>query len=436
MKRACWLTARLIDGRASGLTRAESLLLEEHVSTCASCAFDAGMLSQLQQLSDAAANSLQPTARARAIAGALEGHARQQCVCVPMRAWFWPSALGAALALAVIALGVTLRPAPTPSSAARVATDHLIAGQVTSSGRALGRDEQVPSEARLYSERGGTVALAHATVDLRTRTRADWRAGTRTLHLRAGSLMAEVDPTVGERFTVQTDRFRVLVLGTRFEVSADSVRVERGRVLVQSFEGRELAFLTSGQRYDRPQDGVRTDATRPAQAPAPSVAAPAKADATQESRSSLPADRTSASERSATDRAPAPRLTAAERLDQARVALASGEVSTARAIVDAVLSGRPDASWRAEALSLRAECSLVDGHLQAAVSGYLLVADRYSKLAAGENALFAAARIEAEHGEPARATAVLERYLTRYPQGRFVKEAERRVRALRATSAP
>jgi hypothetical protein len=86
---------------------------------------------------------------------------------------------------------------------------------------------------------------------------------------------------------------------------------------------------------------------------------------------------------------------------------------------------------RAEALSLRAECALVAGDLAGAAADYRLVARRFSNLPAGENALFASARIDADRLSGSPAQAGLMRYLARYPGGRFVKEATSRLRELR-----
>jgi len=91
---------------------------------------------------------------------------------------------------------------------------------------------------------------------------------------------------------------------------------------------------------------------------------------------------------------------------------------------------RLSAAERAEALSLRADCALVEGDLAAAASGYLQVAERFARLPAGENALFAAGRLEAERGAHAAARKLLARYLEQYPHGRFVKEASARLRSL------
>jgi TolA-binding protein len=74
------------------------------------------------------------------------------------------------------------------------------------------------------------------------------------------------------------------------------------------------------------------------------------------------------------------------------------------------------------------------GEFAQARAAFVRVADQFAPLPAAETALFEAARIEAEHGQPARARALLQRYLTRYPSGSFVIEARRRQKNM--ASAP
>jgi tetratricopeptide (TPR) repeat protein len=117
-------------------------------------------------------------------------------------------------------------------------------------------------------------------------------------------------------------------------------------------------------------------------------------------------------------------------LREARAQLAEQHVADARRSLEAALAAARNDGERAEALSLRAECALVAGDLGGAVEAYLRVARSYSSRPAGENALFAAARLEAERGRTAAAATLFERYLSRYPDGRFVKEAGQRLRDL------
>jgi TolA-binding protein len=123
-------------------------------------------------------------------------------------------------------------------------------------------------------------------------------------------------------------------------------------------------------------------------------------------------------------------------LEQARERLSLRDISAARRGIEHVLSEPLADELRAEALSLRAECELLQGKPTAARDAYLDVFRRYPGLAAGENALFAAARSEAEHGSAERAAAYFESYLKRYPGGRFAKEATARLHALAPEPPP
>jgi hypothetical protein len=209
---------------------------------------------------------------------------------------------------------------------------------------------------------------------------------------------------------VGTARFDVKVLGTRFEVTLDRVSVEHGHVLVVAPDNSLLADLHGGESY--------------AYAP-PSAAASAHARSVRETaRGAKTAARRSD--------AAAPRADAAALIDRARGELGGKQVGAARATIDSALALSPEPRLRAEALTLRAECALVDGDQGAAVEAYLRVARAFSELPAGENALYAAARLEAERQRSAAAAQLLERYLDRYPQGRFEREARARLRALSA----
>ena len=117
-------------------------------------------------------------------------------------------------------------------------------------------------------------------------------------------------------------------------------------------------------------------------------------------------------------------------LSSARSHLAAGNVAPARSDIDRALevaSARPD---KAEAFSLRAECALVAGNRLEAARRYLEVARRYRDLDAGETALFAAARLEANAGQVVSARTHLRQYLSQYPDGRFRDEATQRLELL------
>jgi TolA-binding protein len=111
--------------------------------------------------------------------------------------------------------------------------------------------------------------------------------------------------------------------------------------------------------------------------------------------------------------------------------LASGDAKQARARIHRAIALRPEPSLEAEANALLAECALVEGDRKEAARIYEEVSRRYDKRPAAETALFAAARTAQEGGDRARARELLARYIQRYPQGRFVKEAQRRLGQLK-----
>jgi TolA-binding protein len=115
----------------------------------------------------------------------------------------------------------------------------------------------------------------------------------------------------------------------------------------------------------------------------------------------------------------------AQRLASARRALGAGRVAEAEKLAEGVLSGRASAREAAEARTLLADCAVSRGQPERAALLYLAVAKSFPGLPAGENALFAGARLTERVYGKARAQGLFEQYLQRYPRGRFRQEAER-----------
>jgi outer membrane protein assembly factor BamD (BamD/ComL family) len=74
---------------------------------------------------------------------------------------------------------------------------------------------------------------------------------------------------------------------------------------------------------------------------------------------------------------------------------------------------------------LIADVAQASGALDRAVAQYLEVAAEFDDLPVAESALYAAARIELHRSRSAAARAVLERYLGRFPTGRYADDARR-----------
>lgn len=403
---SCLRAELLVERRAAGLSPADALRLEDHLASCEHCSRQAEFLSRLRTelaRGDVALTSIE---RERAITDALRG-VRPGSVAPRRIAAAFPFLAGGLVTAAAVVVGFALRGwlAPAPGAEPVVAHrpvqpaagDRVLLGAIEVAGRAAGEGTAIADGAQVHSAGAATVALAHAQVELRPQTTLSWQRAARRVRLHAGSLMAEVDPAAHAPFAIETERFVVMVLGTRFEVSERTVSVVRGRVRVLDKAGAELATLGAGERFD-------ADATAavPASEPQPEPARTARRP--QRVREDVEA-----------------------LLDGARNLLAERRVDRARDTIDRALALQPAVPLRAEALSLRAECALVAGDAAGASAAYLHVARSFARLPAGENALFAAARIERERGASAQAARILEQYLERYPDGRFAKEARNRL---------
>ncbi|HKP63858.1 MAG TPA: FecR domain-containing protein [Polyangiales bacterium] len=402
---ACLQATGWLAGRRAGLSDAIALRLEEHLAHCADCSAEAMLLDGLREISDAGAASLPASARQRAVLHALAQAQRPLQRSAAQRSWLMPSAFGALSAVALVVLAVVLR-AGSPMG------DRVLSGELESAGRSLQSGAALAAEARLQTHNGARVALAHAKVELSKETQARWDSRTRLVHLERGSLAADVDPTLHQSFGVVTARFSVHVLGTSFQVSREQVKVARGRVEVVSPQGQRLALLGAGESWRLPTQ-VASKPVPPAPVTAPEPVAQVAPEV-------------------AVERVQPSTLDVDAQLERARQALGQREVGRAQKLLGPVLTASLSAKQRAEAWTLQAECALVAGDSRAAEAAYARVAQRFAALPAGENAAFAAARLSADRNSERG----LVRYLARYPHGRFVKEANARLRELRGAVPP
>jgi ferric-dicitrate binding protein FerR (iron transport regulator) len=437
---ACMRTWTLIDRRAQGLSSAEALRLEEHVERCEQCAAQLLLLDELRGLTAELPQALPPVQRERAIEGALAQAFAAKGVAgrigaLPARAALSARvaarprsalqlsvgvALAAAAALLVIARpwsdGTQERASNGGAAAVDVARsgDRVLGGAVEIDGRPGGAGAALAAHVTLRATQAARVALAHGTLELAAGTTLRWDRDAHQVTLEHGSVTADVDPSARQRFRVQTRRFTVHVLGTRFTVDPSGVSVERGKVAVLAPDGAVLVpALTAGERFTAAEERA---AAEPLDAADLLADADAAAQDDDEATAEAPRARDGRS-----------RQKARALLAQARAQLAAGDTLTASGTVGEALASAGTRADRAEALSLRAECSLVAGDIERAIAGYLRVSRSFANLPAGQNALFAAARLRAERGQGAAAVTLLERYLDRYPRGRFVREARQRL---------
>ena len=412
----CIRAGMLLDRRAAGLSAAEALRLEEHLASCERCSEDARLLDGLRALSDTQRHDARGACthacdRSRVCTGARTAPARasvrsRRPQCDSARRSRWLRRLRSRCAAG---LNQPATPAPRPAPPWRRGAD----GARGPCARRHGRGRRPAASCRrttrlarrVARQRGCAPGTGTGQFELRAGSDVRWNAGARVLRVEAGSVLADVDPSAHQSFVVETARFRVLVLGTRFEVTQDGVRVERGRVRVVAPDGSVLAErVDAGQQYVVAGEAATA---RP-------EAAPRAARARAQCKAGARAGRCRSLARTCARSA---RRETRERCaggDRQRARTASGD-TRARRSADAargvcVGRGRPGRRGRA----------------------YQRVAHSFAASPAGENALFAAARIEAERGHSAAAVQLLERDLEQYPHGRFEQEARARLQKLSA----
>ena len=394
MSLSCARAARVSLASVGGhATESERLELEAHLAVCVRCSAEHADLAAVRALQATEPEGLSTAARERVRRAALAGTVR-----APLAAHrrLWPIGIGATLALAGVAAILFMR---WPADEARV-----VSGDVTIAAAAPAAGAFV-----VRSARGGEVRLGDAATSLARGTALVWRRAARSVELGAGSVTIDVEHRAGQHFQVRTPRFVVEVVGTRFTVDLGGVRTERGAVRVLGLDGALLGTVTAGRSWTLPT---------PAEPPAPTEAPPAPA---PEVKATLAL---AAPSRAPVDDSPAARLA------QARRALARGNAGEARRLVEPIFHlGREVA---VEARVIYAESFLTEGRYTDAVDGYETVVRDFPRAPQAESALYAIAQLESEHGQAAAARAGLERYLGRYPHGRFAHEAINRLAGLTA----
>ncbi len=398
MALSCARAARVSLASVGGhATPAERLELESHLAGCARCSAEHAALAAVRALRAAEPEGLSPAARERVRRAALAGTVR---VPAQARRRFWPVGLGATFALASLAALLLVR---RPSNEPRV-----VSGDVAIAAAPL----ETAGAVSVRSARGGEVRLGDADTSLGAGTALLWRRAARSVELREGSVTIDVEHRAGQHFQVRTPQFVVEVIGTRFTVDLAGVRTERGTVRVLGPDGVALGYVTAGRSWTLPAPAAQTGLAAP---PAPAEAPPTPAPALALVSPSPP--------HASSDGGPA-------RLAQARRALARGNAGEARRLVEPIFHlGREIA---VEARLIYAESFLVEGRYTDAVDGYETVVRDFPRTPQAESALYAVAQLDSEHGRAAAARAGLQRYLDRYPRGRFAREASDRLAGLTA----
>lgn len=409
MARTCLAMASLLHRSRDALSNAEQLALEEHLERCTRCAREVHLVDVMRTAVDSLPERrLGQKSVSRAIDGAFRRAAKEHDgEPVPRRKARWIVAAGVVASVAIAASVALLSRGPTEQATRAVVkapppADRVIRGEVNVRGHALATDAAIASGDSVVARKGAALALGAAQVELAAGTEVTWNREHPTVHLEAGRATIDLEPKTGQRFRVTTHTFWVKVSGARFVVTPDRVEVTRGLVRVVEPGGEALiAILGEGESWQ-------------VDPPAP-ISREASASAEREKVARVP-------------REAGPRARAW--LKRARHELAAGDVAAAQAAARSALRASPTRAQAAEARTIRAECAQVSGNLSAAVHRYLDVARRYPDLRAGEIALFAAARLQANRGRERDARDLFHRYLEKFPQGRFTEDARTRLRAL------
>jgi len=409
----CFRMGLLLERRsAAGLDEAERLMLEDHLSGCTRCQEEARVLQAVAAVVDRCEKTtLSVQSRERALQRAFkiaaqEVHSRHTPGAPRISHWAL-AAVSLPLVAALLVLGFHFRHVKLGEPrVADVASkiDRVESGTVMVAGRALAMGEAVGAGEVVHTDSRARVVLSQARVDLGPTTDVVWDPGASQLDLRSGAVHVSLDPALGRHFRVRTERFTVEVLGTVFEVDLQGVRVERGTVRVVPSAGEAIVeALHAGDSWSVGPPPSASTATEGPTAP----------DIVHNDHDPRPS-----------------RLSAHDGLARARSALAQGRVAEARAAASGVLHLDLRPEEKAEARSLLAECEVFSGNIEEGIRLYLAVAEDFAARPAGENALFAAARLSLNQGTRERARELLERYLDRYPKGHFCDEARRHLNGM------
>jgi len=398
-------------------TEAERLRLEVHLGLCASCRSEKARWHLMEPLRDQLPPRLGEAARGRVLGNIL--------MCSPsdietreggQRRFAIPFLLATtALAAVVLVLAVHRHPA-------RATIQPALVQDQTENQR-----EDPLKDRTIRAQSPGTLETPGARIIYRAGASFRMLAHGRRIELLAGEVDVQVEPGGPGPFRVVAPRFIVEVIGTRFIVRPTGVETMQGTVRIVDINGRELAVLHAGQSWNKPSSGLLPlalpeDGFLPAPAGVPRAVTPALA----LHDSAL-----------ASDRQPleaAAKQPGRNRVDQliaeARSALAAGDPERARARIASALGARPTGRQRAVADLLAAASFLVEGRYAEALAAYRRTAESFGKYPESETAAFAMAQLLCERDSTDEARAALQSYIERYPEGRFVQDARRKLSSL------
>lgn len=387
-------------GSASPEARAS---IDTHIADCADCRKEQAHWLLLERIGRLAPPGLSADSQRQMLQRLIrQAQTQARPAGVPKQTLFWPAILSAASAVAVVV---------------------LLFWRFDWAHRDISGQNHSPV-ASVAARVDGTIQMSGAQVSYLAGTALRIDDSHREVILEKGEVDVDVSHAVrgsSSRFRVLTARFVVEVWGTRFRVTEESVVTLRGHVKVLSLDGKELATLHAGQRWQLPE--VASTATLiPQVSTGPSVQ-PANA-------APLPIQTAVATSPKAGPIGEGNRATALsvrQKLALARTALADGNIALARQRIADALKSDPSLPQRATLALLEADCLLSERRYGEAIAAYRTVAISHPDDPSGETASFALAQLLSERGTKEEARAALDAYLERYPSGRFVREVQEKI---------
>jgi TolA-binding protein len=408
-------------------TEAETLRLDMHLGLCAGCRSEKARWHLMEQLRDQAPQRLGEAARGRVLGNIMMcSPAGVETRATSRRRLANPFLL-TTMAVATVALVLAVRGWKPSATAPSLAMDRHGVAVPAATQPALAVMDQTDQTIRARA--AGTLETSGARIAYRAGSSFRMLEHGRRIELYAGEVDVEVAPGGPGRFRVVAPRFIVEVIGTRFIVRPTGVETIHGTVLIVDAAGRRLAVLHATESWNVEQAGqlpraLAEDGFLPTAAPEGSARALAPALAMQDSASS--------SDRRQVDGVT--KQPGKNRVDlliaEARSALASGDPALARTRIASALGARPTGHQRAVADLLAAASFLVEGRYEEALAAYRRTAESFGRYPESETAAFAIAQLLCERASTDEARTALQAYIVRYPEGRFVQDARRKLASL------
>ncbi|MFN0245363.1 MAG: hypothetical protein ACKV2T_00560 [Kofleriaceae bacterium] len=384
------------------LDEAQRLRFDDHLATCETCRGDR---MRMRVLHDVGTSLPVPPADAReytrAIARALmEGASRREATPRAPRMWMVAVAGAAAIVIAVLVAVRVMRdpvveqradnvvpapapapaPIPPPSRSVEPNDNDLVVdeGFLRTSDGDVTVGAALPVEIPLTAASATRLRIAGSRVVIAASSQIRWQPATRTLLLDRGSL--EIAAAPSSPLHVRAASFVVAIDDAEATIEPTRVRVLRGTALITDHDGKVAQVTTT---WAPSIDTVVTHTT-----------------------------------------------SSAELLRRARGQFAAKQYPDAERTIAAALSRSLARRDEIAARVLLADIAQGAGNLDLATTRYTEVATKFADAPAGESALYAAARIELRRSRTVEATALLSRYLARYPEGRFASDVRRQLAAI------